>query len=281
MSRLAAAADDVDRALGEYQFNDAASNIYQFIWHEFCDWYIEMAKSEIEDPKSKSNVMQCLLYTLDTSLRLLHPFMPYVTEEIWQKIKIRNSKFEIRNLETKESIMVSDYPKSLLRDYKAEEDMSYIMEAVTGIRTIRGELNISPSLKLNVSIKTYSQIAEKILKENVHYLRRLAKAEEIEIGMDVEKLEGSATSVKNSMEIYVPLKGVLNIEAEINRLKKDVAKVEESIAFLNKKLLNEDFLYRAPEEVVKKERAKYEELIYKKERIAESIKRLKEVGGEK
>jgi valyl-tRNA synthetase len=273
LSRLADVADDINRALVEYRFNDAANSIYQFIWHEFCDWYIEMAKSEIQPasggPKSEIGAMWCLLYTLGTSLRLLHPFMPFITEEIWQKIP--------HPTHPSPSIMISDYPISLPRDHRAEEDMSYIIEAVMGIRTIRGELNISPSLKLNVSIKIFSKTVENILEENVQYLKILAKVDKIEMGMTVEKPEGSATAVKSSMEIYVPLKGVLNIKSEINRLKKDVAELEESIAFLNKKLLNEEFLQKAPAEVVKKEKAKYEKLISMKERIAGSIKMLKEV----
>ncbi|MEW6162731.1 MAG: valine--tRNA ligase [Nitrospirota bacterium] len=281
ISRLAATADDINRALDEYRFNDAACDIYQFVWHEFCDWYIEMAKSDTRNPELKNSVIGCLLYTLDASLRLLHPFMPYVTEEIWQKIKSWEAGVRGQELEIKESIMVSHYPRSLLRDYQAEEDMSYIIDAVTGIRTIRGELNISPSFELNVSIRTYSRKAEEILRENVQYLKRLANASEIKIGMEVDKPEGSATCIKSSMEIYVLLKGVLNIEAEIDRLKKVEAEVEGSISFLNKKLLDEDFLLRAPTGVVEKEKARYEELIRKKERIMESIKKLKEAGGEK
>ncbi len=299
LSRLAATADDINRALEEYRFNDAAGSIYQFIWHEFCDWYIEMAKIHPElnsgqDPKLEIGSKWCLLYTLDASLRLLHPFMPFVTEEIWQKMPhVRGLESVISDQQSnppfppfakgglggiiKESIMVSDYPKSLQRDHKAEEDMSYIIEAVMGIRTIRGELNISPSLKLNASIKTFSQIGEKILRENMHYIRSLGKAEEIKIGMDIGKPEGSATSVKSSMEIYVPLKGVLNIAVEVERLTKDEAKLNESIASLNNKLLNEDFLQRAPRDIVQKEKVKYEELIHMKERIVKSIKMLKKV----
>lgn len=277
LSRLAVTADNLNSALNEYRFNDAASDIYQFIWHEFCDWYIEMAKSDVKDPECQMSVIECLLYTLDASLRLLHPFMPFVTEEIWQKIPhIIREKERIG-----ESIMISEYPDSLPRDYRAEEDMSYIIDAVTGIRTIRGELNVAPSSELNVAIKTYSQKADEILKENVLYLMRLANAGEIKIGMDIEKPEGSATCVKSSMEIYVLLKEVLNIQAEMDRLKKANAEVEESMSFLNKKLNNEDFLLRAPKEVVDKEKVKYEELIVRKERITESMKKLKEVGGEK
>jgi valyl-tRNA synthetase len=277
LSRLAVTADNINRALDEYRFNDAASEIYQFIWHEFCDWYIEMAKSDIKNQEFQMSVIECLLYTLDASLRLLHPFMSFVTEEIWQKIPhVRGDKEKIG-----ESIMISEYPNSLPRDYQAEEDMSYIIDAVTGIRTIRGELNVPPSSELRVAIKTYSQKAEGILRENVSYLKKLAHAGEIRIGMEVEKPEGSATCVKSSMEIYVLLKGVLNIEVELDRLKKAKAEIDGSISFLNKKLHNEDFLLRAPKEVVEKERVKCEELTMRKERIIESIKKLKEVGGGK
>jgi valyl-tRNA synthetase len=203
--------------------------------------------------------------------------MPYITEEIWQKIPhVRRDEEEIPD-----SIMISEYPNSLPKDYQAEEEMSYIIDALTGIRTIRGELNVIPSAEVNVSIKTYSQKAETLLRENIQYLQKLAHAGEIKIDMDVEKPEGSATCVKSSMEIYVVLKGILNIEAEMDRLRKTETEIEDSISFLEKKLMNEDFLLRAPKEVVEKEKMRHEGLIQRKERILESIKKLKEVGGVK
>lgn len=276
INRLATVTDDINSALEDYRFNDAANSIYQFIWHEFCDWYIEMAKSEMKTPGSAQGVQWCLIYSLDTSLRLLHPIMPFVTEEIWQKILYKESKVKTRQLNMKESITVSAYPQDLKRDSIVEEHMAYVIEAITGIRTIRGELNILPSRILSVSIKTFSPAAEKILKENIKYIKDLAKTDKIDIGLNIHKPEFSATAVKRTMEIYVPLKGILNIDAEVNRLGKDAAKIEESITFLNKKLLNEDFLKRAPEEIVEKERAKYEKFISVKQKIIESIKMLKD-----
>jgi len=300
LSRLAAVTGEMNAALEEYRFNDAASSIYQFIWHEFCDWYIEMAKCDFQNKNMEKEVQWCLLAILDTSLKLLHPFMPYVTEEIWQKIphiqdleaagkKRKPLKEKDRTLKAAasgdllkcetgkyESIMVSDYPKSLPRNLQAEEDMSFLIDAVTGIRTIRGELNIAPSLKVIVFLKAYHRKAEKILRDNIQYLKALAKAEEITIGLDIVKPEGSATTVKADMEIFIPLKAVLNIGAELDRLKKDASKLEESITMLNKKLMNDDFLQRAPKKVVEKEKAKYEELLGMKEKIAESINTLKD-----
>lgn len=275
LSRLASTVDDVNNALEEYRFNDAANSIYQFIWHEFCDWYLEMAKTEIQTSEGDSGVRWCLLYTLDASLRILHPFMPFVTEELWQKIKNHSSAVNSQQKKIEDSIMISDYPRSLQRDYMAEKDMSYIIDAVNGIRNIRGELNISPSLKLNALVKTFSTTGEKILSENLQYIKDITRTDKLDIGMHVEKPECSATSVKSSMEIYVPLKGVLNIETEIDRLNKDKEKIEESLEFLNKKLFNEDFLKKAPVEVVEKEKTKYNELMNIKAKIIESLKILK------
>ncbi len=276
LSRLSAVTDEMNAALGEYRFNDAANSIYQFLWHEFCDWYIEMAKIEMQDPESKAGVKSCLLHVLDTSLRLLHPFMPYITEEIWQKMKALRPE----EAGAKESIMISAFPASLPRDPKAEEDMQFITDAVTGIRTIRGELNVSPSLRLNASIRALSRRAENIMKESMMHIKNLARLEKLEIGADTVKPKGSATAIKSSLEVYVPLKGVLNITAEIDRLKKERAKVEASLTTLNKKLFNDDFLRKAPQEIIEKEKSKYQELTTVREKISDSIKMLIEAGGE-
>lgn len=277
LSRLAYTANNINKALEEYRFNDAASNIYQFIWHEFCDWYIEIAKTDIKNHAIKKDVLRCLLFILDSSLRLLHPFMPYITEEIWQKIP--HVKTDDKAI--KESIMISKYPRSLKRDNEAEEEMSYIIDAVLGIRTIRGELNVPPSAELNVFVKSYSRRTEEILKKNVHYIKKLSNTGDISIGVDIIKPEGSATCIKSSMEIYVMLKGVLNIDSEVSRLKKIEKEIEDSITLLKKKLLNEEFIKKAPKEVVEKERIRYEDFLIKRERILEFIEKLREVGGKK
>jgi valyl-tRNA synthetase len=154
--------------------------------------------------------------------------------------------------------------------------MSFILDAVLGIRTIRGELNIPPSTKISVFIKPYTEKAERILKDNLNYVKTLAKAETIKTGLAVLKPEGSATSHKNSMEIFVPLKGILNITAELDRLKKEKTKLEAGIASLNKKLFNDDFIQKAPKDIIEKEKAKYEDLVHMKDRIMESMKMLKE-----
>jgi valyl-tRNA synthetase len=300
LSRMSAATEEVNASLGDYRFNDAANSIYQFIWHELCDWYIEMVKPVLYgETDEKKQVKNCLLYVLDNTLRLLHPFMPYVTEEIWQNIPVKSRESVSfgdppgreegnqasepvgcpRPSSERESIVIACYPGRLPRDKKAEEEMLVIMETVTGVRTIRGELNLSPSLELKVSVRTLSEKTNKILKKNLTYLKKLAKADVIDIGGNAVKPKGSAAAVRKHVEVYVPLEGLLNTDLEIDRLSKEEAKLDQTILFLNKKLLNEDFLGRAPKDVVEKEKEKYEECLRKKERIQENIRKLYEAGG--
>ncbi len=274
LSRLAATAAEINSSLGDYRFNDAANSVYQFIWRELCDWYIEMVKPVLyEDSEGKESVKKCLLFVLDNTLRLLHPFMPYVTEEIWQHVAVPDKQ--------QASIVVAGYPALLPRDEGAEAEMAIIMETVTGIRTIRGELNLSPSLELKACVKTQSDKADEVLSRNLAYLNKLARADITEIGAGVRKPGGAAAAVRDYVEVYVPLEGLLNIELEIDRLRKDEAKVDETIAFLNKKLSNEDFLGRAPQAIIAKEKDKYEECLRKKDRILENIRKLHEVGGKR
>lgn len=258
-SRLSATISEVNNALNEYRFNDAARAIYSFIWHEFCDWYIEAAKTEpsLETTKRLTEV-------LDSALRLLHPFMPFVTEELWQIISERGGQ----------SIMVAPYPTEGKRDIEAEEQFSLIMDSITGIRNIRGELNIPPSFEVRAYIKTPSEGTASVLKENTRYIKKLARVGELVIGTEVSKPKGSATSVIGGLEIYVIVEGI-DIGKELKRLKKELSKAQEEIAIIERKLLNEDFRKKAPADIVEKERQKLNELSLKERKILEGIDRLK------
>lgn len=279
LSRLSCVADEVNSSLSEYRFNDAASSIYQFVWHEMCDWYIEMIKPLLYDEASdKKALQQNLLYILDMTLRLLHPFMPYVTEEIWHSIPSGGSNKDGVGKDNNKSIVTARFPYELQRDEEAETAMAVIMETVMSIRTIRGELNLAPSLELKAHIKTLSDTALNILNENQQYLKKLARADIIKTGSEVTKPADSAVAVRNYTEVYIPLEGLLNVDKEIERLKKEEAKLDQDVLFLNKKLLNEDFLKRAPKEIVEKEKEKYNNYLKKKEKILENIKKLYEMG---
>ncbi len=264
LSRLSHTVTDMERALNGYHFNDAANAIYQFTWHEFCDWFIEMAKTEMDDPTRET-----LVYVLDTVLRLLHPFMPFVTEEIWRSLPVEREC---------ESIVIAPFPRELETYDTAETEMTFVMDAVTGIRNIRGEFNLPPAETLDTIIKTGSDQADDSLKRNIDYIEKLAKARVLEIAPEAAKPGNSYTSVKNQMEVYVKLTG-LDIEGELKRLNKEKGKIEDSIGFLRKKLENGDFLQRAPEHVVEKEKQKYAELTERLEKVHESIEKISSLGG--
>jgi len=269
VSRLPAASDDVHAALEEYRFNDAAGSMYSFVWHELCDWYIEMVKPLLyAENESKEAVKECLLYILESTLRLLHPFMPYVTEEIWQTMP-HDGK----------SIVKASYPRAKLRDASAEDQMEVIMETVMAIRTIRGELNISPSIELKAVVKTHADHAEDILVENMLFLKKLSRADIQKIGADIEKPKGSSVAVRTHVEVYVPLEGLLDLDLEIERINKEMEKLEETASFLGKKLNNEDFVGRAPKEIVAKEKDKYEDCMRKIARVKENLLKMLDLKG--
>jgi|Deesub1362B_J571_1020462.scaffolds.fasta_scaffold00010_64 valyl-tRNA synthetase len=273
ISRLSKTTKEIDSALKEYRFNEAAHAIYHFIWHEFCDWYIEFSKPIIygkENQLLRRATQNCLLFVLDVSLRLLHPFMPFVTEELWQNLPGQRQK----------SIMIAEYPLYEEIDEEVEKRMAEIMEVITGIRSIRGELNISPSTQLKAIVKPFSKDTEAVLQDNSQYIKRLANVSELIIDSKVERQKGSALEVRSSSEVYIPLEGLLDIDTELKRLQKDLRKIEDTISLLDRKLLNEDFIKKAPKEVVEKEKIRYNEFMQKRERLLESINKLEEVRGD-
>lgn len=268
LSRLALTADEVNNYFTKYRFNDAANSAYQFVWHEFCDWYIELSKSVLyqENSEEKASVINCLFFVLEKTLLLLHPFMPFVTEEIWNKV----FKYD-------KSIMLSPYPMDLPKYPEAEDKMNYVINAVTSIRSIRGELNIAPSLEIRADIKTTSKEVENILNSNLPAIMKLTTCKEINIGTGVKRERDSAVSVMDKMEIYVPIKELLDIKSEVSRLKKEMEKIDDVAVFLNKKLLNEDFLKNAPNNIVRKEKNRFDGLMHKRKKIMENIDLLEAV----
>jgi len=268
LSRLASVCGEVNESLKEFRFNDAASILYQFVWHELCDWYVELIKPELysENEDAKRVAMSILVHVYEVSLALMHPFMPFITEEIWQQLNTGKKA---------ESLCIRTYPLADegRKDRDAEEQMTIVMDAVTGIRSIRGELNISPSLELKAMIRTHDH-SEDILKRNFSYISGLARTKDLEIGGDIAPPKNTATSIKPLMEIYVPLKGLIDIDAEISRLSKELKKVEKELLFIKKKLANEDFIGKAPQNVVEENRAKHNEYIEKIKTIQVNISKL-------
>ena len=233
--------------------------IYEFIWNEFCDWYIELTKARLydkENERAKNTALYVLSYVLEHTLRLLHPFMPFLTEEIWQKVP-HDAQWK--------SIMIADWPTAdeALRDDAAEAQMTAIMETIKTVRNLRAEVGAAPGHKSEVMLHFTESSLRPVFAENEGYLKALAAAEPVTLlADDAEKPENAMAGVVGGVEIYLPLKGLIDVEKETARLQKELDKLEKEIGRLTGKLSNEGFLKKAPEAVVAKERGKlagYEE----------------------
>ena len=255
---------EVTNALEAYRFNDGANLCYQFVWHEFCDWYLEMIKLGLygDDEQLRESSRNILQKALIAVLKLLHPFMPFVTEEIWQRLP-----------ESSGSIMVSGFPvaSDFLEDEKAVQEMDLLMGTITGIRNIRGEMNIPPSRKVNVVVDVADQKDGDVLRQNMAHIQNLGKVNNVKIGSGIPKPEASATALFGHNQVHVLLKGLLDFEEEKKRLRKEIIKVRKDIDFARKKLSNEGFMKKAPAEVVEEVRTKVQGLSAKLEKLEQNL----------
>ncbi len=267
-ARLNRTVAEVIRGLDEYRFNDATAAVYQFVWHEFCDWYLELVKPVLygkEDTAARKAAQKTLIDVLTTSLKLLHPFMPFLTEEIWQTLVADGS-----------SIMVSPFPEPVeaMSDPEAEGEMALIMEVITRIRNIRGEMNIAPSLKLNATLAAPADELQATLEKGRIYITSLANLETLTIAGEMAEPKGAATALAGPVHVYLFLAGVIDFAGEENRLQKEIAKVDKDLAFVSRKLANPEFLAKAAEPVVKKEQEKARELREKRAALDAALTRL-------
>jgi valyl-tRNA synthetase len=251
LTRLEEASRQTNSALDDYKFNEAASTLYAFTWHNFCDWYIEMAKDDLygDDPQAKLRVQSVLFTVLEQLLRLLHPIMPFITEEIWQVLPGQRPC---------ESIMQADYPdgSGLPTDSVGAERMELVMDVIRAIRNIRGEMDVPPGKQVTALLDCKSEEACRILEEGAAAIRVLGKVGEMTIGQSLDRPEQSATQVAGEVEISLPLAGLVDIAEEEKRLQKEIAKVQKDVDLFTKKLANEKFVANAPAHVLEKDRGK-------------------------
>jgi valyl-tRNA synthetase len=248
-SRLNATIGQVRKALDRYRFNDAASAIYQFLWHEFCDWYLEIAKRALytrDAPGPRARTQATLLDVLETTLRLLHPFMPFITEELWQRLPRRDG----------ESIVIAPFPKLSRRraDPEAEREMAPILAIVGAVRNIRSESRVPPAVELHVTVKPPApRVAA--LAAAAPLIGGLSRSR---VAVDAEAVRPSHTAFAavDGIEVLVHLAGVVDLAAERQRLARELQKTHETIQFLEQKLARPEFVERAPAEVVERERAR-------------------------
>ncbi len=248
-TRLSQVSGEVNQALKDFRFNDAAGLCYQFIWHELCDWFLEMAKQDLygDDKAMRESARAGIKEALMVSLRLLHPFMPFVTEEIWQKLPGAEG-----------SIMTARFPEAsdFLRDEAASREMELLMGVISGVRNIRGEMNISPSKKVSILIDAPDETNAAVFLSNLNHIKTLAKVDDISIEAGAPKPDASATAVVGQISVHVLLRGLLDFEEERKRLRKEINKIKKDIDITNKKLSNDNFLQKAPPQIVAEVRDK-------------------------
>ncbi|MBI5463789.1 MAG: valine--tRNA ligase [Ignavibacteriales bacterium] len=261
LSRLNHAVKDFDTALSEFTINETTKIAYDFIWHDFCDWYIELVKTRFyggEPNEVKRVVVQRALWVFDQALRLLHPIMPFITEELWQHFADRNGA----------SIMKTAFPVSDEKFVNAviEREMEFLTKVIEAVRNIRGELNVPPSKQIEVQMHLHGEIGERLavnaqdVRGLLGYIDRLCKAKTVPSwhrdGEQFQKPKAAASAVVEGTEIYVPLEGLIDLDAERKRLEKEIVRLQGMIEGIERKLGNASFVERAPKEVVEKEREK-------------------------
>ncbi|MDR3349798.1 MAG: valine--tRNA ligase [Acidaminococcales bacterium] len=270
LSRFARAAKETTALLEKYEIGEAARLVYEFIWDEFCGWYIELSKPALYDKEAageRQRAQDTLREVWEGALKLLHPFMPFITEEIWQALPRKEEGV---------SIMTAAWPQgggAGLVDEGAESDMRLIMDSVRAIRNMRAQMDVAPGKKISVILQSPDSGLRRVLREQAGYIETLAMAEQVEISPgDAPKPENAVTSVISGAEIYLPLRGLIDVEKEAGRLGKEKEALEKELSRLVDKLANREFLAKAPAAVVAKEEEKRREcgerLAALKERMA-------------
>jgi valyl-tRNA synthetase len=255
VSRQQEVAAEVEAAFREYRFDLASQAIYSFIWHEYCDWYLELSKVVLTDansrPEQSRGTRRTLVQVLETALRMLHPVMPFITEEVWNRIAKLAGK-------TGATIMREPYPRpdKNLIDPGAAEEMRWAMAVITGVRNIRGEMDISPGKPLPLMFQGGSPADKKFLDANRPYLTTLARAESIAWLDKGQEAPESATALVGHMKVLIPLGSLIDKQAELERLGKELEKIEKDLSKARTKLANPDFVARAPQNVVEQEQGR-------------------------
>jgi|UniRef100_A0A7C3Z3V8 valyl-tRNA synthetase len=276
LSRLQRVKEECRRNLEAYNFDQAAHVLYQFTWHEFCDWYLELIKPDLGEgssPEGRHHTQKVLVGILGEILRLLHPFMPFITEEIWHKLP-----------DTQGSIMVAPYPTPdpALENPAAEAEMALVMESIVAIRNMRAEMNVPPAAQVSVLVLSQDPGLLRIMAAHRNSVRLQAKVQDLNLQPEGELPAAAAKSVVmsssgGSLELVMPLAGLIDFKEEARRLNREMDKLSRELAAVQKKLANEDFLSKAPPEVVSREQERLKTLNEKHSKLKSHEKRLKEL----
>jgi valyl-tRNA synthetase len=257
-TRFTAMLGRIEAGFAEYRLDAVANALYEFTWHEYCDWYLEFSKavlqSESASAAAKAGARHTLVHVLEGLLRALHPIAPFISEEIWQRVHV---SAEVPG----DTIMLAPYPKTAdgHSDAQAETEMCWVMDFILGIRQIRGEMDIAPSRKLPVLLQNAGARDLEYLERNLQFLMRLAGIEAPRV-LDAQVAPISAVALLGSLEILVPMAGLIDPAAELERLLKRQRKAESDLAKLGAKLSNAEFAKNAPQDIIAKDRQRLTEL---------------------
>jgi valyl-tRNA synthetase len=270
LSRLQATIEDVTRLMDAFEFGEAGRILYNFIWDDLCDWYIEMAKLPLygTDEAAKKTTQSVLVTVLDQTLRLLHPFMPFITEEIWQALPHEGESITIAKWPTVNQQWI--FPE-------AEAEMNLLTEVIRSVRNIRAEVNVPLSKKIELLIKPGDSVTLERLKRGEEYIVRFCNPERLEISLDLSTPEKAMSAVVTGAELFLPLAGLVDLEQEVKRLEKELATLHAEVERVEKKLNNPGFMAKAPAHVIEEEKAKMADYMEKRDKV---IARLKELKGE-
>ncbi|UHA74365.1 valine--tRNA ligase [Paenibacillus sp. 481] len=269
LHRLNETSRDITRLIDSYEFGETGRVLYNFIWDDLCDWYIEFAKLSLygTNETAKKKTQSVLAYVLDRTMRLIHPFMPFISEEIWQHLP-----------HSGETITLAEYPKydAQLEAPEAVREMSLLMDMIRAVRNIRAEVNVPMSKKVELLVKPTDASALAIIQSNMECVERFCGTSKLEVSMDIAAPNKAMTAIITGAELYLPLAGLIDIEQEIARLEKESEHLNKEVERVEKKLSNQGFMAKAPASVVEEERAKMNDYSEKREKVIARIRELKE-----
>jgi valyl-tRNA synthetase len=267
LTELSRSIGDVTAGIEKYRFNEAAGAAYKFVWHTFCDWYLELLKPLFSgtDEEAKSESLACAAYVIEQICKLLHPFMPFITEELWEQM--------VSDDVTRESLLChAEWPQHDLEDDDAAAEINWLIELVSEIRSVRAEMNIKPSQIMPLALVDANEATRTRIAIHAPAIQRLARVDPVEIAAHAP--QGAAQIVIGEATACLPLAGIVDFDAERSRLQKEVKRLEAEIKRLDGKLSNEKFVANAPDEVVEAEREKLAEYRVQLDRTKSAAKRI-------
>ena len=272
-SRLNQVIKEVTENYENLRQNDAAQTLMQFIWNDYCSWYIELSKDRIYDESDKQGQLTAkyvLLDVLQQSMRLLHPLMPFITEEVWQTVK---SYFPMEE----SALIIAKFPiaEERMIDNSINDNMSFVQETITAIRNLRKQVNLSPALEIEITVNVADESQKELFNSYQSYFAKLAKVTKMNIKINGEKVSGAIAAVVRNIEIFLPLSGLVDLDKEREKLQKQIGKLEKELSGIERKLSNEKFIQNAKAEVVEKEKDKFKEVKSKLDTVKELYESLR------